>query len=86
MKQLAKRLEDKQLILTWDNQVSNWLANNGYDPIYGARPLKRVIQRAVQDPLAMKILEGSLKSGEELILSQKDDGLSILQNQGQQAA
>ena len=86
LKQLAKRLEDKQLILTWDNQVSNWLANKGYDPIYGARPLKRVIQRAVQDPLAMKILEGSLKSGEELILSQKDDGLSILQNQGQQAA
>lgn len=86
LKQLAKRLKDRQLILTWDNQAATWLANQGYDPVYGARPLKRVILKSVQDPLALKILEGTIKNGEQLILSQKDDALIIMQSQAQQAA
>ncbi len=86
LKLLAKRLEDRQLILTWDNQATTWLANEGYDPVYGARPLKRVIQKSVQDPLALKILEGTVKTGDQLILTQKDDALVITQNQVQQAA
>jgi ATP-dependent Clp protease ATP-binding subunit ClpB len=80
LKQLAKRLEDRQLILTWEPSATAWLANQGYDPVYGARPLKRVIQKSVQDPLALKILEGSLKSGEQLILTQKNDALEIKQS------
>ncbi len=86
LKQLAKRLEDRQLMLTWEPSATTWLANQGYDPVYGARPLKRVIQKSVQDPLALKILEGRVKTGEQLILSQKDDALVIMQNQEQQAA
>jgi ATP-dependent Clp protease ATP-binding subunit ClpB len=86
LKQLAKRLEDRQLMLTWEPSATTWLANQGYDPVYGARPLKRVIQKSVQDPLALKILEGTVKTGEQLILSQKDDALVIMQNQEQQAA
>jgi ATP-dependent Clp protease ATP-binding subunit ClpB len=80
LKQLAKRLEDRQLILTWEPSATAWLANQGYDPVYGARPLKRVIQKSVQDPLALKILEGTLKSGEQLILTQKNDALEIKQS------
>ena len=86
LKQLAKRLEDRQLILTWEPSATAWLANQGYDPVYGARPLKRVIQKSVQDPLALKILEGTLKSGEKLILTQKNDALEIKQSSAQQAA
>jgi ATP-dependent Clp protease ATP-binding subunit ClpB len=86
LKQLAKRLEDRQLTLRWDVQAVTYLANQGYDPVYGARPLKRVIQRSVQDPLALKILEGTIKTGEQLLLTQKDDALVITQNQVQQAA
>lgn len=86
LKQLAKRLEDRQLLLTWDAQAVTCLANQGYDPVYGARPLKRVIQRSVQDPLALKILEGTVKTGEQLLLTQKDDALVVIQNQVQQAA
>lgn len=85
LKQLAKRLEDRQLILTWEPSATAWLANQGYDPVYGARPLKRVIQKSVQDPLALKILEGTLKSGEQLILTQKNDALEIKQSAAQQA-
>lgn len=86
LKQLAKRLEDRQLTLSWDAQAITYLANQGYDPVYGARPLKRVIQKSVQDPLALKILEGTIKTGEQLLLTQKDDALVITQNQVQQAA
>jgi ATP-dependent Clp protease ATP-binding subunit ClpB len=86
LKQLAKRLEDRQLILTWEPSATAWLANQGYDPVYGARPLKRVIQKSVQDPLALKILEGTLKSGEQLILTQKNDALEIKQSSAQQVA
>jgi ATP-dependent Clp protease ATP-binding subunit ClpB len=86
LKQLAKRLEDRQLILTWEPSATAWLANQGYDPVYGARPLKRVIQKSAQDPLALKILEGTLKSGEQLILTQKNDALEIKQSSAQQAA
>lgn len=77
LEQIAKRLEDKQLILQWDEKASIFLADLGYDPIYGARPLKRVVQRLVQDPLALKILEGTIKNGDLLILTQKNDALEI---------
>lgn len=86
LKQLAKRLEDKQLILDWDEKASGLLAELGYDPVYGARPLKRVVQRLVQDPLALKILEGTIKAGEKLILMRKDDALEIKLNMAQKAA
>jgi len=86
LKQLAKRLEDKKLTLTWDEKAAAMLADLGYDPVYGARPLKRVIQRLVQDPLALKILEGTVKAGEQLILTQKNDALEIKSTLAQKVA
>ncbi len=86
LKQLAKRLEDRQLSLMWDAQAVTLLADLGYDPVYGARPLRRVIQKLVQDSLALKILEGSVKAGDQLILTQKNDALEVRANTAEQAA
>ena len=58
-----------QITIELDDQARTWLADKGYDPIYGARPLKRVIQKQVQDPLAEEILRGTVKDGEHGSLS-----------------
>ena len=61
---LQKLLADRKLKLELDDAARTWLANRGYDPTYGARPLKRVIQRSVQDPLAEQILAGRIRDGD----------------------
>ncbi len=61
---LARLLEDRKITLELDDKARAWLAEKGYDPAYGARPLKRAIQKAVQDPLAEQILSGSIHDGE----------------------
>ena len=63
MRFLGKRLEDKNISLGLTESARNFLATTGFDPVYGARPLKRTIQHFIQDPLAIKILEGSIKDG-----------------------
>jgi len=75
--QLAKRLAERKITLEVDNKALEWLAEAGYDPIYGARPLKRVIQRNLQDPLALKILSGELLEGAIVNVTEKDKGLVI---------
>src|SRR6202167_229692 len=62
-KRLAKLLEDRKITLSLDARGRQWLAERGYDPTYGARPLKRVIQKWVQDPLAQAILAGEIRDG-----------------------
>ena len=74
---LAKLLDDRKLTLRLDAKARQWLADKGYDPAYGARPLKRVIQRYVQDPLAEMILAGEAKDGDELWIGAGANGLSI---------
>jgi ATP-dependent Clp protease ATP-binding subunit ClpB len=64
MERLARLLTDRKITVSLDDQARTWLANQGYDPAYGARPLKRVIQRNVQDPLAQAILAGEVKDGD----------------------
>ena len=54
-----------------------WLANRGYDPVYGARPLKRVIQKELQDPLARLLLEGRIHDGAKIEVDVEGDSLSI---------
>jgi ATP-dependent Clp protease ATP-binding subunit ClpB len=66
---LAKLLEDRKIALTLDPAAREWLADKGYDPAYGARPLKRAIQKSVQDPLAELILSGKVKDGETVKVS-----------------
>jgi ATP-dependent Clp protease ATP-binding subunit ClpB len=66
---LGKLLADRKISLALDDAARTWLANQGYDPAYGARPLKRVIQKAVQDPLAERLLAGSVRDGDTVRLS-----------------
>lgn len=70
-------LEDRKITLELDEAATEWLANAGYDPVYGARPLKRVIQRHLQNPLASRILEGGIADGDEVRVTAEADGLVI---------
>ncbi|GJE25982.1 ATP-dependent chaperone ClpB [Methylobacterium organophilum] len=74
---LAKLLEDRKITLDLDEEARNWLADKGYDPAYGARPLKRVIQKNVQDPLAEALLSGQIHDGETVPVRLGPMGLMI---------
>jgi len=69
---LTKRLEGNKITLKLTDEAETFLAETGFDPVYGARPLKRAIQHYIQDPLAMKILEGSVKEGDQVSVDIKD--------------
>ncbi|EFK07954.1 conserved hypothetical protein, partial [delta proteobacterium NaphS2] len=69
---LSKRLEDNKITFKLTDAAETFLAENGFDPVYGARPLKRAIQHYIQDPLAMKILEGTVKEGDRITADIKD--------------
>ena len=75
MQRLSKLLEDRKIMLVLDPDAREWLAEKGWDPAYGARPLKRAIQRAVQDPLAEMILAGKIHDGETVTVAAGKDGL-----------
>jgi ATP-dependent Clp protease ATP-binding subunit ClpB len=77
MVRLAKLLEDRKITLVLDRSARDWLAEKGWDPAYGARPLKRVIQKSVQDPLAELILAGQVKDGEKVTISAGKQGLTF---------
>lgn len=74
---LQALLQERKISLELDNDAHSWLADAGYDPVYGARPLKRIIQRALQNPLAEFILDGSIKDGDVVTVSAGRDGLII---------
>ena len=67
VKRLQKRLAERQIHLGLTDKAKEWLAKEGFDPAYGARPLKRVIQKEIQDQLALKILEGKFKENDRVI-------------------
>ncbi len=77
MRRLARLLEDRKIALDLDGKGRDWLAAKGWDPAYGARPLKRTIQRAVQDPLAEMILAGQIHDGETVKISAGAAGLTF---------
>ncbi|OYW13548.1 MAG: hypothetical protein B7X02_01965 [Rhodospirillales bacterium 12-54-5] len=77
LRYLEKLLADRQITLSLDDAARNWLANEGYDPVYGARPLKRVIQKQVQDRLAVMLLDGSIADGDHVTITGHDLGLHI---------
>ncbi|SDC61645.1 ATP-dependent chaperone ClpB [Ruegeria marina] len=74
---LAKRLATRKIGLDLDDAARTWLADAGYDPVYGARPLKRVIQRDLQNPLAEKLLAGEIRDGETVAITAGPEGLII---------
>jgi ATP-dependent Clp protease ATP-binding subunit ClpB len=74
---LGKLLEDRKIALDLDAKAREWLGNAGYDPVYGARPLKRVIQRRLQDPLAQLLLEGRIGDGATVHVGTGRSGLTL---------
>ena len=77
MTRLAKLLEDRKITIKLEPAARDWLADKGWDPAYGARPLKRVIQKYVQDPLAEMILSGRIKDGEKVVIGAGKQGLKF---------
>ncbi|MEW6018718.1 MAG: AAA family ATPase, partial [Pseudomonadota bacterium] len=74
---VEKLLADRRMALTLDDGALAWLGDKGYDPVYGARPLKRVIQKELIDPIARKLLAGDIEDGSVIAVSAGEDGLSI---------
>jgi len=70
-------LEDRKIVLELTESGRTWLADKGYDPTYGARPLKRVIQKYVQDPLAEMLLAGEIADGHKVAIGAKNGELTI---------
>jgi ATP-dependent Clp protease ATP-binding subunit ClpB len=74
---LRKMLADRKVRLLLDDKATQWLADAGYDPVYGARPLKRVIQRALQNPLSQLVLQGRILDGDIVEMTAGPDGLIL---------
>lgn len=77
MADLSKRLADKQLKLSLTDSAREYIVDQGYDPVYGARPLKRFIQSKVETLLARIIIKGDLDEGDTLVVDRQGDGLTI---------
>jgi ATP-dependent Clp protease ATP-binding subunit ClpB len=77
LEHLKQLLGDRKIVLEIDGAAAAWLATAGYDPVYGARPLKRVIQRELQNPLAQQILEGRIPDGSVVHVTASPLGLVI---------
>ena len=77
LKRLEKILGDRRMTINVNDEAMQWLSTRGYDPVYGARPLKRVIQKELQDPLARRILEGRIKDGDAITVTVEAGALSL---------
>jgi ATP-dependent Clp protease ATP-binding subunit ClpB len=82
LKGLAKTLADRGIVLSWNPGALRWIAGRGYDPAFGARPLKRLIQREVSDALATKILKNEIVDGDEVVLDTSKDKESLVVEKG----
>jgi len=74
---LAGRLADRRLTLTVTDAAREWLTLSGFDPVYGARPLRRLVQKAIGDRLARGLLAGEIRDGDEVVVDRKDDDLVV---------
>ena len=86
LSRLRKLLEDRKIVLEVDDEAKRWLADAGYDPVYGARPLKRAVQRELQNPLAEMILRGEVRDGDIIRVTATPLGLLIEPPQHEDAA
>jgi ATP-dependent Clp protease ATP-binding subunit ClpB len=75
---LRARLADRRLMLEVTEAAKTWLAGHGYDPVYGARPLRRLVQSAIGDQLAKALLGGQIRDGDTVIIDRAGDGLSVV--------
>jgi ATPases with chaperone activity, ATP-binding subunit len=85
LKRLEKLLDDRKLRLELTPAAKHKLATEGYDPAFGARPLKRAIQRLVQNPLALAVLEGRFLEGDKITVDVDDNGKLVFTNLGEAA-
>ena len=85
LRRLAARLEERRLALTLTDDARDMLAERGYDPVYGARPLKRAIQQLVLDPLAYKIIAGKITDGSHIVVDKEGDELVFTRKSGEAA-
>ena len=76
--QLARRLLERRLTLTVTPEARAWLTVTGYDPLYGARPLRRLVQKAIGDQLARALLSGEVVDGDEVVVGRDGDGLTVV--------
>ena len=81
MRGLVKRLSERKIKVELTDPAKDFLVKEGYDPIYGARPLKRTIQKRVLDPLAMRVLEGDFGEGDRIVVDVGADGLVFAKNE-----
>ena len=86
LKQVASRLEEQEIRLQWDGEVTKKLAEDGYDPKFGARPLRRLIQRTVEDTLSEELLQGHISLGQEVRLTVQDGQVVLQEKNGEAAA
>ncbi|HLA28543.1 MAG TPA: AAA family ATPase, partial [Syntrophales bacterium] len=77
---IQKRLAERKLTIGLTEKAKNYIADNGFSPIYGARPLKRALQKLILDNLALKILEGAFAEGDNIAVDMQDDGIVINNN------
>jgi ATP-dependent Clp protease ATP-binding subunit ClpB len=75
LRHLMKRLEERKIEVELTDAARNQLVDEGYDPVYGARPLKRTLQRRLLDPLAMRVLQGDFRDGDRIVVDAGPDGL-----------
>jgi ATP-dependent Clp protease ATP-binding subunit ClpB len=78
---LMKRLADRKIKVELTDEAKEFLVQEGYDPVYGARPLKRTIQKRVLDPLAMRVLEGEFTEGDHILVGVEASGLKFAKNE-----
>jgi ATP-dependent Clp protease ATP-binding subunit ClpB len=74
---VVKRLQERKITLNLSKQAKDLVAEEGYDPVYGARPLKRTIQKRILDPLAMQVLEGAFAEGDTVVVEVQDGKLTF---------
>lgn len=77
LKELQERLNDRRITLSVSDEVRKWLADRGYDPKFGARPLNRLITHEIGNKLADKIIRGHVKMGQAAVVSIKEDGSGL---------
>jgi ATP-dependent Clp protease ATP-binding subunit ClpA len=78
LEKLNKRLEDRRIKLNLDENAINWLAENGYDPVYGARPLNRLIKHKILNPLSRVLIDGGVRNGETVNVTTSVDNSDIV--------
>jgi len=74
---IRKRLQERKLALELTEGAKHYIAQEGYSPVYGARPLKRVLQKHILDPLALQLLEGTFVEGDRIVIDHQDKGISF---------